>query len=92
MTSAKKAVEEAIDKGEEVKTVTDSEGNEFKQRPFDIHEAPKPVKRRAGRRVNVISLCGAKLFLSDGFIMPHEEKKILETDYRILGEKVRKIS
>jgi len=77
---------------EEIKT-TDEEGNEFIQRPIDINEKPAQKKKRGRRRVNVISLCGARLFLSEGeTIDPHEEKRILESDFRLVGAKVRKVA
>ena len=92
--TAEKAVSESLEKGEDPIITKDEDGKELHQRPFDLTEAPaKPKRSRARRRVRVISVVGAKMHLSDGeTIMPHEEKLILESDYKLCGDKVRKLA
>lgn len=64
---------------------TDEDGNEFEQRPIDLNKVAK-VEQVEGARVKCISLAGSKLFLSDGFIMPHEVQDVLVSDYDAITE------
>ena len=83
--TAEKAVKESLEKGNEPIVTTDEEGQEFHQRPFDIKDIPEQ-KLAEGKRVNVISIHGSKMFLTDCCIMPHEEKEILLSDYERFGK------
>ena len=93
MPTAKKAIKDSIKAGKEPIVTKDEEGNEFHQRPFDIEEDTKPKQTRAARTVMAISLAGAKMFLSDGtYIMPHEEKRVPESDLKLCGDNLRRVS
>lgn len=93
MTTAEKAVADSINSGDKPIVTTDAEGNEFHQRPMDINEKPKPKPKRKGRRVKVVSVYNARMFLTGGDTIDYlEEKSILEKDFKSFGDKVRKLA
>lgn len=92
MSTAEEAIKDSLDSGGKPITAKDEDGNEFHQRPIDISAKPKQPRKRAGKRVKVISVYPARQFLSDGTIDHLEKKSILVSDYELLGERVQKIA
>ena len=83
-------MEASIAQGEEPIITTDDEGRELVQRPISLHGAVGQ-KLKPGRRVRVYNKLRAKLFTSDGFLLPQSEGDVLEEDLPKLGNKVVRV-
>ena len=90
MKTAKQAVEEAIEAGEEVHEAVVN-GETVKQRPVSLDVKPKRGRPVKGKKVKVYNKIRAKLFTSDGFIEPEGEGYILESELAAYGDKVIKL-
>ena len=87
MKTAKQAVEEAIEAGEEVHSAVVN-GEVVQQRPVSLDAKPKRGRPAKGKRVRVYNKVRAKLFTSDGFLDPESEGDVLESDLKTLGNNV----
>lgn len=89
---AEEVIQKSLEAGEEVQTVTDDEGNEFKQRPMSLGEDDaKPAGPQPGERVRVYNKVRSRLHCSDCILDPESEGDILVSDLDVPGIKANVI-